>query len=101
MFNYLLSVAVAFIFFGFIFNILKKTHRDTIFKNFEDEELVFFWFIIIICAAVWFITIPVGVLCLVIFLLKLLTDKIADSTLNLINQRKLKKQSKQETKDGH
>lgn len=96
MFNYLLSVAVAFIFFGFIFNVLKKTHRDTIFKNFEDEELVFFWFIIIICSAVWFITIPLGVMCLVIFLLKLLTDKIADSTLNLINKRKLKKQSKQE-----
>lgn len=96
MFNYLLSVAVAFIFFGFIFNVLKKTHRDTIFKNFEDEELVFFWFIIIICSAVWFITIPLGAMCLVIFLLKLLTDKITDSTLNLINKRKLKKQSKQE-----
>lgn len=96
MFNYLLSVAVAFIFFGYIFNILKKTHRDTLFKNFEDEELVFFWFIVIICAAVWFITIPILALCLVIFLLKLFTDKIADSTLSFINKRKLKKQSKQE-----
>ena len=96
MFNYLLSVAVAFVFFGFIFNILKKTHRNTLFKNYDDDELVFFWFLVGVLSVAWFLTIPVGVVFLVLFLLKLLTDKIADITLNLISKRKLKKQSKQE-----
>lgn len=96
MFNYSLSVAVAFVFFGFIFNILKKTHRNTLFKNYEDEELSYMWVIVAILALAWFFAIPVAVVFLVLFLLKLLTDKIADITLNIINKRKLKKQSKQE-----
>lgn len=96
MFNYSLSVAVAFVFFGFIFNILKKTHRNTLLKNYEDEELSYMWVIVAILALAWFFAIPVAVVFLVLFLLKLLTDKIADITLNIINKRKLKKQSKQE-----
>ena len=96
MFNYLLIVAVAFVFFGFIFNILKKTHRNTLFKNYYDDELSFLWIVVGILSVAWFLTIPVGIVFLVLFLLKLLTDKLADITLNLINKRKLKKQSKQE-----
>ena len=96
MFNYLLSVAVAFVFFGFIFNILKKTHRNTLFKNYGDDDLTALWVVVGVLSVFWFIAIPVGVVFLVLFLLKLLTDKIADITLNLINKRKLKKQSKQE-----
>lgn len=96
MFNYLLSVVVAFVFFGFIFNILKKTHRNTLFKNYCDDDLSSLWVVVGVLSVAWFITIPVGVVFLVLFLLKLLTDKIADITLNTINKRKLKKQSKQE-----
>jgi len=96
MFNYLLSVAVAFVFFGFIFNILKKTHKNTLFKNYSDDELSFLWAVVGVLSVAWFLAIPVGIVFLVLFLLKLLTDKIADITLNLINKRKLKKQSKQE-----
>lgn len=96
MFNYLLSVSVAFVIFGFIFNILKKTHRDTLFKNYGDEELSRLWVIVTVLALAWFFAIPLGVVCLVVYLLKLLTDKIADITLDFINKRKLKKQPKQE-----
>lgn len=96
MFNYLLSVAVAFVFFGFIFNILKKTHRNTLFKNFYDDELSFLWVVVGVLSFAWCLAIPVGIVFLVLFLLKLLTDKIADITLHIINKRKLKKQSKQE-----
>lgn len=96
MFNYLLSVSVAFVFFGFIFNILKKTHRNTLFKNYDDDEFSYMWVIVAMLALAWFVAIPLGVVCLVVYLLKLLTDKIADITLNIINKRKLKKQPKQE-----
>lgn len=95
MFNYLLSVAVCFVFFGFIFNILKKTHRNTLFKNYGDDDLTALWVVVGVLSVFWFIAIPAGVVFLVLFLLKLLTDKIADITLNTINKRKLKKQSKQ------
>ena len=95
MFYYLLSVAVAFVFFGFIFNILKKTHRNTLFKNYGDDDLTALWVVVGVLSVFWFIAIPAGVVVLVLFLLKLLTDKIADITLNTINKRKLKKQYKQ------
>ena len=101
MFNYFLSVTVAFVVFGFIFNILKKVYRDTLFYNFDNDELFYFWILIVIISGLWFISVPILCVCLILYLLKLLTDKIADCTLNFINKRKLKKQSKQETKDGH
>ena len=90
------SIDLVFTLFGFIFNILKKTHRNTLFKNYDDDELSFLWAVVGVLSVAWFLAIPVGIVFLVLFLLKLLTDKIADITLHLINKRKLKKQSKQE-----
>lgn len=94
MFNYFLSVAVAFIVFSFIFNILKRIYAEQISKKFDQDEMVLLWVFVAILAAAWFFTVPVLFVILIVFLLKMLTDKIADVTFNYVKKRKLKKQSK-------
>lgn len=96
MFNYFLSVAVAFIVFSFTFNILKRVYAEQIDKRFDAEEIGWLWFLVFIFSAIWFITVPVFFVLLIVFVLKLLTDKIADVIFNYVKKRKLNKQSKQE-----
>jgi uncharacterized membrane protein required for colicin V production len=88
MFNYALSVFVAFLFYGVIFNILQKVQPD-----WYDTDLNggFGWFVVGVCACLWFISLPVSLLILILFVLKLLTDKISDLILNHVEKRKLKK----------
>ena len=88
MFNYALSVFVAFLFYGVIFNILQKVYPD-----WWCDELKggLGWFIVGVCSCLWFISLPMSLLILILFVLKLLTDKIADHILNRVEKRKLKK----------
>lgn len=94
MFNYLLSVAVAFIFYGTILNIVRKVEPSWYSKKEFGGNGG--WIVVTICSFAWFFSVPILLTILILFVLKLLTDKISDSTLSFLNKRKLKKQSKQE-----
>ena len=87
-FNYALSVFVVFLFYGVIFNILQKVS-----PYWWDDELNggFGWFLVALCAVLWFVSLPILLLVVILFVLKLLTDKIADHILNRVEKRKLKK----------
>lgn len=84
MFSYFLSVAVAFIVFGVIFNIVKKVepYRYGIMR----QEVG--WFIIFLASLIWFVAIPLIGVFMILFVLKLLTDKIAEAIMNRIEKRK-------------
>ena len=84
MFNYALSVFVAFLFYGVIFNILQKVAPD-----WWCDELNggLGWFIVGLFSCLWFISLPMSLLILILFVLKLLTDKIADHILNRVEKR--------------
>lgn len=94
MFNYLLSVAVAFIFYGTILNVVKKIEPSWYVKNGFDG--VSGWVFVGCCSFAWFISLPVLAIILTLFVLKLLTDNIATIIINNVEKRKLKKQSKLE-----
>ena len=85
MFSYFLSVAVAFIVFGVINNIFKRVNPDWHYRNNVDGGLD--WYIITISSLIWFVAIPfVGIL-FIVYLLKLLTDKLADVILSRIKNK--------------
>lgn len=84
MFSYFLSVAVAFIVFGVIFNIVKKV--DPYWYDIDDEEVG--WFIIFVASLIWFVAIPLIGVFMILFVLKLLTDNIAETVMNRIEKRK-------------
>lgn len=87
-FNYALSVFVAFLFYGVIFNILQKVEPEWWDGSINGG---FGWFLVAICAGLWFISLPILLLIVILFVLKLLTDKITDLILNHVEKRKLKK----------
>lgn len=87
-FNYALSVFVAFLFYGVIFNILQKVEPEWWDGSINGG---FGWCLVAICAGLWFISLPILLLVIILFILKLLTDKIADLILNHVEKRKLKK----------
>lgn len=89
MFNYILSVSVAFIVFGTIHNVLLNVNKWW-YNEFKDSSLG--WMIVGIFSAVWFISVPALLLLGLMYLLKLLTDGIANFVLSKINNRKLKKE---------
>lgn len=86
MFSYLLSVAICFIVLGVAFNIVKKIEPDWYDTNLND----FGWAIIFCTSFCWFLIIPAIFIGGVIFLLKLLTDKLAELILTRVEKRKLK-----------
>lgn len=88
MFNYFLSVFVAFLFFGVIFNILQKVDPDWLAEEIKGG---LGWFLVGVVSCVWFISLPVLLLIVILFVLKLLTDKIADTILKHVEKRKLNK----------
>lgn len=84
MFGYFLSVAVAFIFFGTIFNISKNFTEW--FQDFDFEANFWLWVAVLIASFLWFVVVPCFTVLLIVFLLKKLTDKISQFIL-----RKFKK----------
>lgn len=82
MFGYFLSVGVAFIVFGCAFNILKKI------KNFwfDDDEEYWCWLIVFFASLFWFVVVPCLVVVSIVFLLKLITDKISDFILKRVEK---------------
>ena len=90
MFSYISGVVITFICLGVIFNFIKNFDPQWYYK--DDEFL--YWVGCVVASVFWFIFIPVSLVILVIYLLKLLTDLIAKGILKIINKRKLKKESK-------
>lgn len=84
MFSYVLSVAIAFIVFGTVSNIVKKV--DPIWYDYGFDEVR--WVVIAVASILWFITVPLCIIALIFYLLKLLTDKIADIIIKKLNDRK-------------
>ena len=84
MFSYVLSVTIAFIVFGTIFNISRKVN-----PSWYDGDFDVVWWVVVASASVlWFITVPLCVIALIFYLLKLLTDKIADVIIKKLNDCK-------------
>jgi hypothetical protein len=83
LFSYFLSVAILFIVLGVIRNILAKVKPDLGL----DEDIVFSWLIVALLSLLWFIAIPVLFIILILYVLKILTDKIANVIVNRINSK--------------
>lgn len=83
MFGYLLSVAVAFIVFGTVVNIVKNFSK--VFDNLSEMSL---WFGVTVFSVFWFVTIPIAATLIILYLLKLLVDLISKQVLKLLNRNK-------------
>lgn len=86
MFSYWLSVAVAFILFGTVFNVIKKI--DPTWYNYDFDDMG--WGLVVVAAILWFIAVPIICVVVLLYLFKLLTDGIANVILNTIEKRKFK-----------
>lgn len=78
MFNYLLSVAVTFLFFGCLYNLIKSFK----FKNITQKNNARIWWAILLLSALWFVTAPFFILCLLLYLFKMITDKLIKMMTN-------------------
>ena len=83
MFGYLLSVAIAFIVFGTVVNIVKNFSK--VLNNLSEMSL---WFGVTIFSVFWFVTIPIAATLITLYLLKLLVDLISKQVLKLLNRNK-------------
>lgn len=73
MFSFILSVFVAAFIYGVVFNILRSF--EIIEVNDNDEG--FAWFIVMVGAAAWFISLPLLLLATSLYLIKIASDKVA------------------------
>ena len=89
MFSYLLSVAIAFLFFGTINSVLVKMSPDWYLDSNLDDGLG--WFLAVVFSLLWFFAIGIAVVLFLMYLLKLLTDWIAEFILNKVEKRKQSK----------
>ena len=92
MFSYLLSIVVAFLFFGTLNNILLKMDLYWYFSK-DDSEIS--WVCVSGVSLLWGIFVPLFFVLLLMFLLKLLTDKISMYIINYVRDRKVKKASQE------
>ena len=83
MFGYLLSVSVAFIVFGTVVNIVKNFSK--VLNSLSEMSL---WFSVTVFSVFWFVTIPIAVTLITLYLLKLLVDLISKQVLKLLNRNK-------------
>ena len=89
MFSYILSVAIAFIVFGTAHNILMNVSKK--WKREFGQGGIIGWVLVGICSAAWFFTLPILIIGVMMYLLKILTDKITQIILNKIEKRKQSK----------
>lgn len=88
MFSYLLSVGVAFLFFGTVNNILLRLDLKWYFSE-NEKDLA--WVATGAASLAWFFALHLLLVLFIMFLLKLLTDKISAYIINHIKDRKLNK----------
>lgn len=86
---YFFSACLAFLVFGTIANVLCN-FSDGLSEAKEDDPH-FFWFVIAVASVVWVVVIPLSVVAVLLFLLKLLTDWISQYIIRLVQKRKEKK----------
>lgn len=90
MFSYLISFVIVFIILGVVRNILAKIEPYW-WIYYDFDEPLYSWFLVFAISLLWFLAIPATGICLIIYLLKLLTDKIADTIMKSQEKCKLKK----------
>ena len=83
MFGYLLSVAIAFIVFGTIFNIVRKIAPTWYDDDYNGEC----WFIVTAFSFLWGLAVPAIIVMVVLYLLKLLTDRITSVIMSQLKKR--------------
>lgn len=82
------SIGIAFLVFGVIANLLCNFDDDVRIARRDDP--IFFWLIVSFLSVFWFITVPVCVLVVLVYLLSKLTDVIAQYILRKLNKQKEK-----------
>lgn len=87
MFSYLLSVGVVFLFFGTLNNILLNMDLDWYLSKHDSGEKQFSWILVSGASVAWGVAVPLLFLFFIMFLLKLLTDKISAYIINHIKDR--------------
>lgn len=90
MFSYISGVVITFICLGVIFNFIKNFDPQW----YDEDEEWCWWFWCVVASIFWFFSVPITLILILIYLLKLLTDLIAKGILKIVNKRKLKKESK-------
>ena len=88
MFSYWLSIVVAFLFFGTVNNILLRLDLKWYFSE-NEKDLA--WVSTGAASLVWFFALPLLLVLFIMFLLKLLTDKISAYIINYIKDRNVGK----------
>ena len=83
MFGYLLSVAIVFVVFGTVFNIVRKIDPTWYDNDYDNEG----WFVVVLLSFLWGLAIPAIIALVVLYLLKLLTDKITSVIINQLKKR--------------
>lgn len=86
------SICIAFVIYSTVANIICNFNKRLSDIRGEDGNL--YWFIIVISSLFWIISLPLYLTLFIMFLLKLLTDKISQGIIGLINSRKVKKEEK-------
>lgn len=81
MFAWALSSAIAFIFYGVVFNILSNINPHTF-----DSDDVINWGVVAVMSALWFISIPLLFVIFITYLLKKLVDKISQVILKRVKK---------------
>lgn len=89
---FVFSACIAFIVFSTFMNVVCNFIETVSDFRYQDTEL--YWFIIAMCSVFWIFAIPISLTLFIMYLLKLLTDKISQGIIGLINSRKVKKEGK-------
>lgn len=86
------GICIAFIFYSTVANIIcnfKKWLSDI--RKYDGD---LYWFVLVMSSLFWIVSLPLYLTLFIMFLLKLLTDKISQGIIGLINSRKVKKEEK-------
>lgn len=86
------SICIAFVIYSTIANIICNFNKWL--SDIRGKDGDFYWFIIVISSLFWIISLPLYSTLGIMYLLKLLTDKISQGIIGLINSRKIKKEEK-------
>lgn len=90
---YFLSVAIFFLVFSTIGNFWKNYKKQTNdYWHLHEGAEILYWAILIIGSFLWFIALPLSIIGVLVYLLNMCTNKLAQYIIRLINKRN--KQSK-------
>lgn len=86
------GICIAFVIYSTIANIICNFNKWL--SDIRKYEGDLYWFIIVMSSLFWIISLPLYLTLFIMYLLKLLTDKISQRIIGLINSRKDRKKEK-------